>query len=253
MLVLLLSTLSVLVSISMLNSVYAQENMTNKNITNQEFKFKYKQGAGTLGQDHNKTVLYNSDSNQLTVIGTNYSYGKQLSTIIEHDLKNMILENNFFKMPKAWPTQLILAEYNSYNLTAIINNQSNTVYWIEEFTSAPNEIYEIGNKIEKISSPILYLSTNKDIYNINEVINLTITNYGDKILQFADKNFGLRILNSDSGEIVCCTYNYSVSTELNKSESKVILFNNTSNLNKGKYIGNIVSDSVFASTNFRVQ
>lgn len=153
-----------------INFTYVQADV-NSNVTNDKpdkinpdsylmnetnyFSIKYVQKSNGLNDSMiNKTAIYDSNANAVTIEYNNSNYYKTLTAEEENLLKKAILKSNFFKLPSSYPTYLANltdnARYNSYNLTIIIDNKTNSVYLVDrEYTTAPQGVYLVKDKIER--------------------------------------------------------------------------------------------------------
>jgi len=100
----------------------------------------------------NKTVLYDSNENEVTIEYNNSTYYKTLTKDEENSFKKTFLDISFFELQSGYPItveNIQDKEYDSYNLTATIDNRTNSVYWIDkEYTTAPQELYLLKDNIE---------------------------------------------------------------------------------------------------------
>lgn len=122
------------------------------NETNYFFVKYIQKSNGLTDSIINKTVIYDSNDNELTIEYNNSDYYKTLTIEEENLLKKTLLDLNFFGLPSSYPISkenIKDKRYNSYNLTVTIDNKTNSVYWIDkEYTVIPSELYFINDKIE---------------------------------------------------------------------------------------------------------
>lgn len=118
------------------------------------FFVKYIQSSGQNGSIINKTALYDSNENEVTLEYNNAIYNKTLTMEEENSFKKTLLDNNFFNFNSSYPItveNIKDKQFNSYNLTVIIDNKTNSVYWVDkEYTTAPQGLYLIKDKIENL-------------------------------------------------------------------------------------------------------
>jgi hypothetical protein len=99
----------------------------------------------------NKTAQYDSNQNAVTVEYNNSTYYTTLTNQEEKSLKLAVLDLNFFRLPSGYPMTLEAPTENvsTYNLTATINNLTNSVYWTDmQNDTVPSGLFLLKDRIE---------------------------------------------------------------------------------------------------------
>src|SRR6476620_290018 len=148
------------------NFTFAATNITTNNTTangsntnfpsylmNQSnyFFVKYIQSDWKTG-NVNKTAQYDSNQNAVTVEYNNSTYYTKLTEQEEKSLKLALLDLNFFQLPSGYPMTLVAPpdeNISAYNLTATINNLTNSVYWTDmQNETVPSGLTFLKDRIE---------------------------------------------------------------------------------------------------------
>jgi hypothetical protein len=147
-----------------INFTYAETNITTNATTNTSntnipaylmnqsnyFFVKYIQSDWKTGTI-NKTAQYDSNENAVTVEYNNATYYATLTDKEEKSLKLALFDIHFFRLPHGYPITLEAPTDNvsAYNLTATINNLTNSVYWIDKQNdTVPSGLFFLKDRIE---------------------------------------------------------------------------------------------------------
>jgi Big-like domain-containing protein/calcineurin-like phosphoesterase family protein len=146
------------------NFTYAETNITTSATTNASnttlpayltnesnyFFVKYIQSDWKTGIV-NKTAQFDSNQNAVTVEYNNSTYYATLTDKEEKSLKLALFDIHFFRLPHGYPMTLEAPTDNvsAYNLTATINNLTNSVYWIDKQNdTVPSGLFFLKDRIE---------------------------------------------------------------------------------------------------------
>jgi hypothetical protein len=133
-------------------------------------------------------------------------------------------------------------------------------YEIKETDLAEGNIVGISmdNQSNTQSSTIpLQITTDKQAYRLGEIVKIEIKNNGNQTLIFPDASLGLIIKNIDTGK----TYGLlaaQVMTDLEPNEKKLLEWNQgdfegEEEVETGNYDASVISGSISANTNFRIE